>query len=72
MNLRHLETLLAIAESGSFAAAAERVGVTQSAVSMQMQALEAALGTELFDRARRPPVLSEIGLTLLVHARAVV
>lgn len=72
MNLRHLETLLAIAEAGSFAAAAERVGVTQSAVSMQMQALEAALGVELFDRARRPPVLSDLGRTLLMNARAVV
>jgi len=71
MNLRHLETLLAIAETGSFAAAADRVGVTQSAVSMQMRALEALLGAELFDRARRPPVLSDLGRGLLGPARAV-
>lgn len=71
MNLRHLETLLAIAETGSFAAAADRVGVTQSAVSMQMQALEVALAAELFDRARRPPVLNELGRSLLAHAREV-
>lgn len=71
MNLRHLETLLAIAETGSFAAAADRVGVTQSAVSMQMRALEDALGTELFDRARRPPALSERGGALLGLAREV-
>jgi DNA-binding transcriptional LysR family regulator len=72
MNLRHLETLLAIAETGSFAAAADRVGVTQSAVSMQMQALEQVLGASLFDRARRPPVLNELGRAILVHARTVV
>lgn len=72
MNLRHLETLLAIADTGSFAAAADRVGVTQSAVSMQMRTLEAVLGAELFDRARRPPVLSELGRALLTQAREVV
>jgi len=71
MNLRHLETLLAIAETGSFVAAADRVGVTQSAVSMQMRALEAALGVTLFDRTRRPPVLNERGRDLLAQARAV-
>lgn len=71
MNLRHLETLLAIADTGSFAAAADRVGVTQSAVSMQMRALEQVLGSELFDRAKRPPVLNDVGLGLLPHARSV-
>jgi len=72
MNLRHLETLLAIAETGSFVAASDRVGVTQSAVSMQMRALEEQLGTGLFDRARRPPVLNDLGRALLPHARNVV
>ena len=72
MNLRHLETLLAIAETGSFAAAADRVGVTQSAVSMQMRALEELLGAALFDRARRPPMLNDLGRGLLPHARGVV
>lgn len=72
MNLRHLETFLAIAETGSFAAAADRVGVTQSAVSMQMRALEEVLGAKLFDRARRPPVLNDLGRGMLVHARSVV
>ncbi len=72
MNLRHLETLLAIAETGSFAAAADRVGVTQSAVSMQMRALEEVLGASLFDRARRPPALNDLGRGLLPLARDVV
>lgn len=72
MNIRHLETLLAIADSGSFAAAAERVGVTQSAVSMQMKTLEEELGAALFDRARRPPVLNETADGLLSRVRELV
>jgi DNA-binding transcriptional LysR family regulator len=72
MNIRHLETLLAIADSGSFAAAAERVGVTQSAVSMQMKTLEEELGVGLFDRARRPPVLNETADGLLARVRELV
>ncbi|MCR9071494.1 MAG: LysR family transcriptional regulator [Alphaproteobacteria bacterium] len=72
MNIRHLETLLAIADSGSFAAAAERVGVTQSAVSMQMKTLEEELGAPLFDRARRPPVLNETADGVLGRVRELV
>ncbi len=72
MNIRHLETLLAAADSGSFAAAADRVGVTQSAVSMQMKALEDELGTALFDRTRRPPALNETADTLLPRIRDLV
>ncbi len=69
MNLHHLETLVAAAETGSFTGAAERVGVTQSAVSMQMKALEDDLGVALFDRSRRPLGLSEAGLALLPQVR---
>lgn len=69
MNLRHLETFVAIADSGSFAAAADRVGVTQSAVSMQMKALEDQLQAELFDRAVKPPSLNETGFALLPKMR---
>lgn len=72
MNIRHLETLLAIADSGSFAAAADRVGVTQSAVSMQMKTLEEELGASLFDRTRRPPVLNETADGLLGRVRELV
>ncbi len=70
MNLRHLETFAIIAETGSFQTAADRMLVTQSAVSMQMKALEADLGTDLFDRSRRPPVLSPSGRSLIDPARA--
>ena len=70
MNLRHLETFVIIAETGSFQTAADRMHVTQSAVSMQMKALEDDLETGLFDRSRRPPVLSPAGRALVEPARA--
>lgn len=71
MSLRHLATLIAIAEHGSFAAAAERLGLTQSAVSMQMKALEGELDAELFDRSRRPPELSGAGRAAIEPARRI-
>lgn len=72
MNLRHLEAFVAIAETGSFHGAADRLYVTQSAVSMQMKALEEQLQVTLFDRSARPPVLSVTGRSLLERARAVI
>ena len=71
MTLRHLATLVAVAEAGSFHGAADRLGITQSAVSMQMKALEENLRVALFDRARRPPVLNALGRSLLERAREV-
>ncbi|HEU4379748.1 MAG TPA: LysR family transcriptional regulator [Hyphomicrobiaceae bacterium] len=68
MSIRHLRTLLAIAERGSFAAAARQVHLTESAVSMQMKALEAELGVCLFDRATRPPALTVAARALLPEA----
>ena len=50
MERRQLECLVAVAEAGSFRRAAERLYVTQSAVSQALQALEAALGERLLDR----------------------
>ena len=47
-----LRTFAIIAEGGSFTRAAERVGRTQAAVSLQMQRLEALAGAELFVRTR--------------------
>lgn len=71
MSLRQLETLVAIAEAGSFHGAAGRLGITQSAVSMQMKALEQDLGTALFDRSRRPPVLRESAAPQVDRARRI-
>ncbi|GAB5466976.1 MAG: LysR family transcriptional regulator [Rhodospirillales bacterium] len=69
MELRPLRTLVAIADFGSFAAAADSLGLTQSAVSLQIKALEAQRGVALFDRAHRPPQLTDLGRQLVVEAR---
>jgi DNA-binding transcriptional LysR family regulator len=71
MSLRQLETLVTIADAGSFQGAAGRLGITQSAVSMQMKALEDDLQTSLFDRARRPPDLRETATPLVDQARRI-
>lgn len=69
MNLRHLKTLITVAEHGTFVGAAEALGLTQSAVSMQIRALEEALSVELFDRTKRPPAMNPYGRALLQPAR---
>ncbi len=69
MNLRQLRSLIAIAERGSFTAAAEAMGLSHSAVSLQMKALEEELGVSLIDRSHRPPRLTARGLAMLEHAR---
>lgn len=71
MELRQLRTLVAIADFGSFVAAADAVSLTQSAVSLQISNLERELGCALFDRRLRPPVLNERGLNLVEQARKV-
>ena len=64
-----LRTFVAIAESGSFTEAAQRVHRTQSAVSMQMKRLEDVTGKRLFEKAGRGVVVSRDGDLLLPHAR---
>lgn len=54
MRLEWLEDLLAVAETGSFHEAAERRFLTQSAFSRRIQNIEDHVGTELFDRTRKP------------------
>lgn len=72
MAIRQFRALQAIGEHRSFARAADALGVTQSAISMQIAALEAALGTTLFDRKRRPPQLTRTGKIALRYAQAMV
>ncbi|MGF6372375.1 DNA-binding transcriptional LysR family regulator [Paraburkholderia sp. RAU6.4a] len=59
--LRMLRTFRAVARTGSFAAAAGSVALTQAAVSLQMRGLEQALGRQLFDRSGRQIALSRHG-----------
>ncbi len=72
MSIRALRTLIAVADHGSFAAAARAVGLTQSAVSMQLRGLEDDLRAELFDRTRRPPTFNDRGRALVRRAREIV
>lgn len=72
MSLRALRTLLAVARSGSLARAAETVGLTQSAVSLHVKALEDEFGVQLFDRSRRRLRFTEAGRILLARAEEVV
>lgn len=63
--MRTLKTFLTVARCGSFAAAANEVGLTAAAVGLQMNALEESLGQVLFDRARRSVVLNPAGRRLV-------
>lgn len=68
LNLDQLQTLAAVAELGSFSAAAERAGLTQPAVSLQVRQLERRLGVRLVERVGRRAQPTAAGLELLRHA----
>lgn len=72
MDIRQLQTLVAVADTGSFAAAAGVVNLTPSAVSQQIQSLEGELGAQLFNRKKRPRQLNAKGEELVRAARSVV
>jgi DNA-binding transcriptional LysR family regulator len=69
VELRHLRTMAAIAEEGTFGRAAGRLGYTQSSVSQQIAALEKAVGGAVFDRpgGPRPVRITHLGEVVLEH-----
>jgi len=71
MEIRQLRAFAAIAETGTFTAAAECVYVTQAAISMQIRQLERETGVRLFVRAPRRVILTEAGEKLLERARLI-
>jgi DNA-binding transcriptional LysR family regulator len=71
MNLSQLEVFVAIAESGSFTNAANRVGLTRSAASHAIANLEAELGVILLERERGSAAPTAIGECILRHAREI-
>lgn len=71
MEMRHLDAVLAVAEEGSFTAAADVLATVQSNVSEQIRQLEVELGAELFLRSRRGAVPTECGEAVLERARRV-
>ncbi len=71
MDSQDLKAFLAVVDNGSFTAAAERLFITQPAVSKRINQLEQMLGSRLFDRIGRQVQLTEAGRALLPRARAV-
>ena len=69
--INELRTFIAVCRHGTFAAAGERIGLTQSAVSSQIKRLEEALGFELFDRTGRSATLNAAGETTLGRAEEI-
>src|SRR5690606_3187628 len=69
-SIRFMRTFVAIARLGSFSEAAESVGLTQAAVSLQMRSLEEEFGRVLFDRSGRLALLNAAGQELLPEVKA--
>ena len=63
--INELRTFIAVVRHGTFAAAGEHIGLTQSAVSSQIKRLEDSLGFALFDRTRRSATLNAAGAATL-------
>ena len=72
VNLKQLEHLLALADSGSFSRAATQMHLTQSALSRSIQSLEDELGGRLIDRIGKRNELTPLGLTVVARARRMV
>lgn len=71
MNIRSLEILEAVAETGTFTGAAKKLFITQSAVSHAVAELEAQAGTALFDRRPKGVSLTHCGRSLLEESRGI-
>jgi len=71
MTIKALRTLLAIERHGSFAAAGKAVGLTPSAVSLQIGGLERQLDARLFERGARMPRLTTAGHVAVTRAREI-
>lgn len=70
MQLRHLKTFTAVADTLNFTRAAEHVHLAQSSVTEQIQALETDLGAALLDRSNRQLRLTAAGRQMLAYAQA--
>jgi DNA-binding transcriptional LysR family regulator len=69
MNVSQLELLVAVVETGNFSEAADKIGLTQSAVSHGLAKLETELGITLIERGRRGVSLTGAGQEVLVYTR---
>jgi DNA-binding transcriptional LysR family regulator len=71
MNLHHLKVFLAVAEAGSISAGAQRLHISQPAVTREIRELEANFGLQLFERQPRGVQLTEGGERLQHYARRI-
>lgn len=71
MDTQNLQAFVAVALSRSFSLAAEKLHITQPAISKRIHMLEQQLDTQLFDRIGRQVSLTEAGRTLLPHAESI-
>jgi len=71
VSFRQLQVFAAAVRTGSFAGAAQQVGLTPAAVTLQLKELEAAAGVPLFERHGRRQTLTEAGEQMLLCARRV-
>ncbi|SHJ14460.1 LysR family transcriptional regulator [Wenxinia saemankumensis] len=71
IEFRHLRTIKAIHDTGGLARAADRLGITQSALSHQIRGIEDQAGVELFVRRSKPMKLSAAGRRLLEAAERI-
>ena len=72
MNIKHLAHLIGLADTGSFSRAAEKLFITQSALSRSIQNLEDALGGKVLDRIGKRNELTPLGLDVVARARHIV
>ncbi len=68
-SIRQLECLVAVAEQGSFRRAATTVGISQPALSAQIQGVEALFGVQVFERDRRAVLITPAGEEIVARAR---
>ena len=71
MEVRQLNTLIRAAQFQSFSKAAESLGYSQSAVTVQIKALEEELGVRLFDRMGKRVILTAQGQCFLEYANSI-
>ncbi|WP_235995065.1 LysR family transcriptional regulator [Nonomuraea montanisoli] len=70
LEVRHLRTVVIIAEAGSLSRAAARLGVSQPSLTAQLQRIEESLGGRLFRRSRTGVTVTPFGQFVLTRARA--